>query len=171
MSVTSPKSIVADTSYPTAAQTSGEPGSQTWMKFDFFWAEDALFAWRGVAAFGALLFLTGLVYWSAASGYGVWTMGPFVSLIVLSLFASAFVAFLGFTEVTLALFGTAGIAGALAVWDPPTLLPSAGALWTDSAAVVPDLETVLVLWVVGVAVLVVGVVQSVRTARALDDDI
>lgn len=171
MSASSPRAILADTSYPNAAQTRAEQAPRNWMNVEIFWAEDALLAWRGLAVFGGLLFITGMVYWLAATGYSGWTMGPFIGLIGICFLASAFVAFLGLTEATLALLGTAGVAAALAIFDPPSLLPSAGALFTDPSALAPDLDTVLALSVAGVILLLVGVAQSVRTARELDDDV
>lgn len=170
MTAMTPKGIVADTSYPAAAQTREEQGPKNWAGVDFLWAEDALFAWRAAAVFGGLLVITGFLYWLGATDYGGFTLAPFIALAAFCLFGAAFSAFLGRTEAALALLVLLVVAGALAFFDPPALLPYPSALFGGGSAVAPDLETVLALWAAGAAVLFVGVVQSVRTAHSIDDD-
>jgi len=170
MSATSPKSIVSDTAYPTAAATREETRSGSGEGSIFAWAEDALFAWRGVAAFGGLLFLLGLLYWLGATGYDGVVDGPLVVLCLVCFFGAAFVAFFGRSEIALAFLGTAVLTGVLALVDPPYLLATPGALFSNPGSVGPDLNTVVGLWVVGIALAVMGGVQSFRTSQEIDSD-
>jgi len=170
MSGQTPKGIVADTSYPGAAGTREETAPKNWSSGSFLWDEDVLFAWRALAVFGALLFLMGWLFWLGAAGYGDFTLGPFVALIALGFFGAAFAAAVGRTEVALALLAEAVVAGAIAIFDPPSLLSSPDALFNGSSAVASDLASVLSLWAVGATLLAIGGTFAVRTARQIDDD-
>lgn len=170
MSATSPKSIVSDVAYPGAAATRSEQEDGHGQGSIFTWAEDALFAWRGAAAFGVLVFLLGMVYWLGATGYDGFTDGPLLVLFLLCFLGAAFVAFVGRTEVALAFLGTALLTGVLAVLDPPYLISTPGVLFSSSPTVGPDLTTVVALWVAGGALAVLGAVQAFRTSREIDSD-
>jgi len=171
MSATSPKSILSDTAYPTATQDREAQPSKIWEGGVFTWAEDALFAWRGAAAFGALLWVLGMVYWLGATGYGgFFTVGPLIALFVFCFLGAAFVAFLGFSEVALGFLGTAVVTGVLGLLDPPSSIPTPGTIFSTPSAAGSDLQTVLALWVIGAVLMVVGGVKAFQTSREIDNE-
>jgi hypothetical protein len=170
MSATSPKATPSDTAYPSAARDRETQGPRNWEAGGIVWAEDALFAWRGVVAFGGLLFVLGMLYWLGATGYDGYTLGPLIALFAFCFLGAAFVAFLGLSEIALAFLGTAVVTGAIALLDPPYLIPTPGALFSSPSTAGADLSTVLALWVVGGVLMLAGGFGTVQTSREIDSE-
>jgi hypothetical protein len=165
-----PRGRVADALYPTASDAPQEEGPKNWASKGFLWDENALFAWRGLAVFGGLLIVMGMLVWLGATGYDGFPLGPLVAMIAFCFLGSMFVAFLGRTEVALALIGAVVVGVVIAIFDPPSLLPSPGLLITNPSAAESNRNTVLALWIVGAALLAIGGTLAVRISRAIDDE-
>jgi len=161
-----PYRIYSDTTYPTTTEIRNAQAPRNWWAGDFISDDDAFFAWRAAALLGGLLFVLGLLYWQAATGI----QGGFIALFLLCFLLSAFLAFLGQTEVALVLLGTAVVTGVVALTDPPNLIASPGALFSNPGAAGPDLYTVLALWAVGIELMVVGVFGVIRISREADSE-
>jgi hypothetical protein len=158
-----------------AARDRESQPSESGRPWGFAWVEDALAAWRGVAAFGGFLFVLGLLYWLGATGYtsigaNSFADGPLVALFLFCFFGAAFAAFLGYTEVALAILATALVTAIIALFDPPSLIPSAGALFSNPSASVPDRNTVVALWAVVAGLIVVGGFKAFQTFREIDNE-
>jgi hypothetical protein len=161
-----PPHPIAQTSYPRDAQTKEEEGPKTFDDHDFSWEEDWLTRWRAIALFGGLVLVEGLVLWmTIPQGLGGGLFGLSLLVGVCGIPAS----FLGASEVSMAFFGAA--ATGIAVWffSPLTAVPAGSSLFADIGSSGADSAVVLGLLLAGTLLLAVGVVESVRTYRALDD--
>jgi len=160
--VTIPNRVFSDTTYPTAAETEQALGPKNWFSGAFLWDENSVYALRGAAVFGGLLFLLGTFYWLAVTGGNydsyVFFSTLFLLLVLLSFAGSAFAAFLDQPEVALALLGTAGVAVILVI-----------SFWYASLAGVAAFA-VPALWTVGLGLLAVGSTEAVRISREIDSD-
>ncbi len=136
------------------AKILAEEGPKTYDERDFAWSEDALRAWSGVGFYGGLILAEGLLLWMAVQGSlpgGPITIAGTGLLLCLCGFLPML---LGYTELGLALFG-GGI----------STVSIAAAAANSSSGTNRFLD--MGVLVAGVVLLTVGVVQSVRTYRAV----
>jgi len=153
--------IVSDSSYDGAAQLREQQPAKRWTDSDFGWSENAVYAWRGVALFGGLLVLEGLLSWLWAAYYGG-LPGTLLLALVLFGVASAVAALWSYTEAALALLGAMVVAAVLVFVARPSTFPGLGAVFSDWSAFTSDLATFVGLWVAGGILLGIGAFRAVK---------
>jgi len=169
--VTIPNRVFSDTTYPTAAETSEALGPKNWFSDGFLWTEDAIFAWRAAAVFGGLVFLLGVGYWVTVNGSGGLFIPVLAVFFVIGFFGAAFVAYMGRTEVAVALLGTAGVAMIMLFLIPsPYAYSNLGNTIPNPSAVVPMACAIVSLWTVGLGLLAVGTCEAFQISRDIDSE-
>ncbi len=165
-----PPHPIAQTSYPRDAQTKQDEGPKTFDDHDFSWEEDWLARWRAIALFGGLILGEGLLLWvTLPMNYNPNFPGEGILwFAVLAGVCGLPASFLGASEVSLAFFG-AGVTGIVVGFSPLTVIAAGTSVFPASGSFGVDPAVVLGLLVAGVLLLAVGVVQSVRAYRSLDD--
>ena len=159
---------IAQTSYPTDAKTKEAEGPKTYDDHDFSWTEDWLTRWRAIALFGGLILMEGLLLWVTLPmnynpnfpGAGILWLAVLVG--VCGLPAS----FLGASEVAMAFFGAAAT-GLVVGFCPLTVITAGSSVFPASGSFGVDPAVVLGLLVAGGILLGVGIVESVKSYRAL----
>jgi hypothetical protein len=166
---------VAITSYPGMAAMREAEGPKTHNDADFTWMEDPLLGWEAVAVFGGLLVCEGLVLrWALTQStyyfVPVFNGGPFIGFSALLYLGCLPAAFWGYTELALGFAGAASAGVAIGVFCPLPAIPPGYPLVAVPGPYLTDFLLILGLLGVGAAILVLGVVQSIRANRTISED-
>jgi hypothetical protein len=148
---------LAPTSEPRMAQILEEERPKTYDERDFSWGEDVLSAWTAFGLFGGLVIVEGLVLWMALNFSGNNQPLTLVGAALLLGLGGFLPMIWGYTEIGLAFFGAAFTGVVVGTW-------------ADISSRSTDLAVVLGLLVVGVALFVTGIVESVKTSRVLSEE-
>jgi hypothetical protein len=149
------------------AEIHSEQNPKTFENADFGWDVDWPPICRAVAIFGGLLLLIGFVLWMVLPGVTGLNpsftprLGPFALAVFLGI-GGVMAVFLGFTEEGVAVLAGAAVSVFVAFAFVYTQIPAGYPLLTNPGPYGTDFGVVLTLLVVGVAALVLGVVQSIR---------
>jgi len=161
---------VAVASYPGMPAILEAEGPKSFLDSDFEWADPVL-AWEAVAVFGGLILAdAALLFWtiSLPPDRAV-SVTPGVQLAVttgLMFLGTLPSAHWGYTELPLAFAGEAGLGEVVGLFWPLTPLPPGYPLLASLGPYLADLVVLLSFVVAGVAMLVLGVLKSIRAYRA-----
>jgi hypothetical protein len=162
---------IAPTSFPGTAEMSSQQGAKTFDNADFGWDVDWLPIYRALALLGVFLLLIGSVLWQGLPGmpgstpsFTPWIGTLFVAILLFV--GGTMTVFVGYTEEGVACLVGAVVSGLVTFGFPYTQIPAGYPLLTNPGPYGTDFGVVMSLLVAGVAALVVGLVQTIRTYLA-----
>jgi len=164
---------IAQTSYPTDAQTREEEGPKSYEDHDFSWDEDWLARFRAIALFGGLVLVEGIVLWqSLVMGFNPSFPGGLLLACALLLGVCGIPAtYFEASEMAMAFFGAGATGIVVAFSCAGNTIPANFSPFPMSGNFGADAAFVLGLLVGGAVLLVLGVIESLKASRELDDDI